>query len=407
MKPNRFSFSLLFSFISSLLLFMACSGLKTSSLEQDDAYYNSNDRKIELQALARAAELERKDEEIARAKAQAQAESDGKNRNVQPDYVNPEYKASGQAPLAPQNQTQSSQGNNYTTNNYYQGNSLSNWGLGFTPYTTLGYNWMYPGYSGISWRVSSFWGPMWATSYYNTWDYGFGYSPYYNPYSYNPFAWYNPWYYRPFYRYPGYYGGSYWDNYQGGSWGGGGSSGGTGGRIKTNLPLGGTGTGVYGGGPSGGRGEGGRLGGREAVSGTTGSDIHSGGSISTGTREQAEPRRGFWRRNGNLGESNSGTSGSSSSSTSSGYSGTRDQQSSGGNNSSSGSFWRGNQRTESTTKSWENKSTSPSPSYNSNFSGGRSQTSGSSSGWGSGSVGGRSKSVTPSSGSGPSGGRRR
>ncbi len=407
MKPNRFLSAQLFLPLLLTVVFSSCSGLKPSGSEQDDAYYNASDRQADLQAAARAREQEKREEEAARVKAQAQAQSEYKQDAAQPDYVNPQYKASGQAPMAPQNSqsSQASDGNTYVTNNYYR--NIPSYGIGFSPYTSLGYNWMYPGYSGISWRVSSFWGPMWAGSCYNSWDYDFGYSPFYssfyNPYGYNPFVWYNPWYYRPFYRYPGYYGGgSYWDNYHYQNNGGGSGSGG-GGRVKTNLPLGGTGTGVYGGGPFGGRSEGGRLGSREAVSGTPGGNIHSGSGISSGTRENKEVRSSFWRRNGNVGD-NSQNSGSGSSQT---YGGTRDQQSpSSSGSGNTGGFWRGSQRSESNAgKSWDSKPSNPSSSGNS-F-GGRTQTSQSSSGWGSGSTGGRSKVSSPSPAKGTSGGRRR
>jgi len=399
MKPNRFSPARFFFPFSILLLFFldSCSGVKTSGNEQDDAYYSSADRNADRQAAAKAAEQERKNEEEARARAQAQAESSYRKQGEQPDYVNPEYRASGQAPLAPQ----TSQGTGNIINNYYQTNPRWDWGFGFSPYTSMGYNWMYPGFSGVSWRVSSFWGPMWATSCFNTWDYGFGYGPFntgfYNPYFYNPFAWNNPWTFRPFYRFPAYYGGSYWDNFQPGS--GGGGSGGTGGRVKTNLPLGGTGTGVYGGGPSGGRNTGGRTGGREAVSGSC---INSGGSISSGTREDRPARSSVWRRNGNLSEYNSAQPGTGSSG--SGISGgTREQQSE--KNSSSNSFWRGSQRSETSTgRSSDSRSSHPASS--SSFYNSRSHSSPSSSGWGSGTTGGKSRSTSPSSG-GPSGGRRR
>ena len=409
MEPNRFSLNRIFLIFNALLLIFvsACSGVKTSGNEQDDAYYSSADRNADRQAAAKAAEQERRNEEEARARAQAQAESAYKKQGEQPDYVNPEYRASGQAPLAPQTQTQSTQGTNFITNNYYQTNPRWDWGFGISPYTSLGYNWMYPGYTGISWRVSSFWGPMWSASCFNTWDNGFGgfgYRPFfngfYNPYFYDPFAWNNPWAFRPFYRFPAYYGGSYWDNYQPGFWGGSsGGSGGSGGRVRTNLPLGGTGTGVYGGGPSGGRNTGGRTGGREAVSGN---GINPGGSISSGTREERPASSSFWRRNGSVSDHSSDRPGSSSSGSGT-SSGIRDQQSE--RSSSGSSFWRGNQRSESSSgKSYDTRSSTPSS--GSGFFNSRGQTTPSSSGWGSGTSGGRSRSTSPS-GSGPSGGRRR
>jgi len=406
MKSNRFLLSQLFFPAMLVLIFSSCSGLKTPSSENDDAYYSSSDLKAAKEAAARAAEKERQDEEAARAKAQALSESKGAFSPSQPDYVNPEYKSSG---IGGNQNAQTGNGDTYITNNYYR--NRSNFGIGFSPYTSLGYNWMYPGYTGITWGVSSFWGPMWAGSgysgFYNGFDYGFGYSPYFNsfnnPFAYNPYSWYNPWFYRPFYRYPGYYGGSYWDNYNyqnnnywnNNSGGGGGNSGG--GRIKTNLPLGGTGTGVYGTGPSGGR-----TGGREAVSGSgnPGGNIHSGTNISSGTQQQESGtvKSSFWRRNGSASQITQ-PSGSN-------LGGTRDQETNTGTqnsgNTGTNSFWRSSQRVESQSSGWGTKSTAT-PSRSTN--GVRTQTQ--SSGWGSGTSGGRNKTTTPSSGSGPSGGRRR
>lgn len=405
MKSNRFLLSQLFFPAMLVLIFSSCSGLKTPASENDDAYYSSSDLKAAKEAAARAAEKERRDEEAARAKSQALSEAQGGYSQNQPDYVNPEYKSSGNGGNP---NTQTGNGDTYITNNYYRSRSSS--GIGYSPYTSLGYNWMYPGYSGITWGVSSFWGPMWAGSGYSGIDYGFGYSPYYssfyNPYSYNPYAWYNPWYYRPFYRYRGYNGSSYWDNYNyqnnfynnnnnNNNPGGGGVNSG-GGRIKTNLPLGGTGTGVYGAGPSGGR-----TGGREAVSGSgnPGSNIHSGTNISTGTQpESGTVKSSFWRRNGSAAQTTQ-PSGNS-------WNETRDNQNNTGTqnsgNTGTNSFWRGSQRSESQSSGWATKSTATPSRSNTGV---RTQTQ--SSGWGSGTSGGRSKTTTPSTGSGPSGGRRR
>ena len=392
MKAIR-SFSFIFFLpLFFILLLSRCSGIRHSGPEYDDAYYSRTDRSADLAASAKAADELRKEQE-AREKARQQGTAQS-----QPDYVNPAYKSSGQpgstGVLAPSSGV--SGGNTFVTNNFYRNNP--GWGWGFSPYTSMGYNWMFPGYYGNRWGVSSFWGPLWASSLCDPWDVGFGFSPYYrmyyNPFSFNTYFGYNPWFYRPFFRYPYYsYSGSYWDNYQPGS--GGGNN--AGGRIKTQLPLGGTGTGVYSSGPSGGRNSGGRIGGREAVSGSG----NAGNVPEPGTREEIRTSSGgFWRRTG---LSNSGSPTYSGSSV---QSGSQQQNTSNlpSRTETSSGFWRRNSGTQSHSTG-TGSGTFQAPSFRNDNSGGRSQ-SGSSSGWGSGTSGGRSRS-TNSGGTGPSGGRRR
>ena len=370
----------------------SCSGIKQSVSENDDSYYSSSDSKADKEASSRK-------QEPANPPAAGVAKQE---QQSQPDYVNPEYKASGRtsAPLRPQEQTSTGQGNTIINNNYYQGGNAWNWGGGFSPYTSLGYNWMFPGYSGFSWRVSSFWGPMWATSLCDPWDFGPGFAPYYGN-LYRPYyGFYNPWVYRPFYYSPGYYGGSYWDNYQGGSSGGGGQ---TGGRVRTNLPMGGTGTGVM---PSGtySSGRSGRTGGRQAVA-----DPPVGGRYSStenpaiGTRDDRKSTEtGFWRRREErISTGNTGVSGAEPEDRRSpiGQSGnTQPERRSEG-------FWQRSRSNEVSSPNSPDRSDRSgfAPAQRTDF-GSRRSESGPSSGWGSGTVGGRTRSVAPSSGSG---GRRR
>lgn len=119
-------------------------------------------------------------------------------------------------------------GNNYITNNYYEGqnydfygndygysSSLSHW---YGP--SLGFSYFSPYYSMGGFGSSIYFGFGWGNSWYN---------PFYSPfYSYNP--WYSPYYYgynpyyNPFYNpYYGYYGGGgYCGGYYGGGYYGGG-----------------------------------------------------------------------------------------------------------------------------------------------------------------------------------------
>lgn len=375
MKGFPFFSTINFFSLTVLLLIISCSGVRQSVSEKDDSYYSLNDKQADKQAADREAAARKAEEDKLASKKEESQNSGG-----QPDYVNPEYKSSGRAstPLAPQQQTTTSQGNTIINNNYYQNSPNWNGGFGVSPYTSLGYNWIYPGYTGLSWRVSTFWGPMWAYSLYDPWDGGFGYTPYYGAFFRPYFSYYNPWIYRPFFYSPGYYGGSYWDNPQGGT-----GTGHSGGRVRTNLPMGGTGSGVY---TSGGRGfSGGRQGGRQAVAEPSGSGIYHSDNPSVGTQpDHTTGTSNFWRRRD---QDNSG------------YTGTIRENTQGNSNPQQTGFWRRSKEVESSSENPRVRQ-DYSPPARTEFSGRRSESGNTSSGWNSSAPGGRSRSFTPSSGSG-------
>lgn len=217
-----------FAFLGLVAFLFSVSGM-AQKIENDDMYFNSNDRaklkaqKASEQSYTASVKSTRKEQKEQKAFEEDANPTDSYSaRNVNPEY-------------AARTNAQSAQEDNgdYFVNNYRynNANNFNNWNNNFgtwyaNPWVASNYynpyinSWHSPYYGsaydvwGNPWRnpyYRSGWGTSFSYHWGSSWDYGWGMSsgygnPYYNSWAYNPYYGYSPW--------GSYYGG--WGSYYGG-----------------------------------------------------------------------------------------------------------------------------------------------------------------------------------------------